>query len=120
VNLVGRIVAYCGIVCSDCPVFVATQKNDDTERQTVADTFTKQYGKEYKPEAINCDSCVTNGPRIFKYCSICKIRKCAQEKKVENCAFCSGYPCAMVSELHDAYSKAKNTLDEIGCQRGLA
>jgi hypothetical protein len=120
VSFMERIVAYCGIVCSDCPVLTATQKNDNQERQKVADMFTKQYDREYKPNDINCDGCLTDGPRIFSYCGICKIRKCAKEKKVENCAFCSGYPCGMLSELHTAYSKAKDTLDAVRRQRGLS
>ncbi len=81
--------------------------------------FTKQYGKKYKPEDINCDGCVTDGTRIFSYCGTCKIRRCAREKRVENCAFCSVYPCEVLSELLNAYSKAKDTLDEIRHQRSL-
>ncbi|PIX31581.1 hypothetical protein COZ60_03745, partial [Candidatus Bathyarchaeota archaeon CG_4_8_14_3_um_filter_42_8] len=28
-----KMVGYCGIVCSDCPVLMATRKNDDAERR---------------------------------------------------------------------------------------
>lgn len=108
-----KIVAYCGIVCSDCPVLIATQENDDSERQRVAEMFTRQYGKEYKREDINCDGCLSNSPRVFSHCNVCGMRKCARENKVENCAFCSEYPCDKLSELFAAYSKAKETLDEI-------
>jgi len=120
VGFVDRIVAYCGIVCSDCPVLTATQKDDDSERRRVADMFTKQYGTEYKPEDISCDGCLADGPRIFSYCGVCKIRECAKERKVENCVFCSEYPCGILSELHHAYSKAEATLGEIRKQRGLS
>ena len=47
-----KIIGYCGIICSNCPVLIATLKDDDAERQRVAEIFTKQYGKEYKPEDI--------------------------------------------------------------------
>lgn len=108
-----KMIGYCGIVCSDCPVLIATQKNDDADRKRVAEIFTKQYGKEYKPEDINCDGCIGDSPRIFSYCSVCEIRKCGREKEVENCAHCSEYPCEKLSELFSKYSKAKETLDEI-------
>jgi hypothetical protein len=85
----------------------------------VAEMFTKQYGKEYRREDINCDGCLSNGPRIFNHCSICGMRKCAREKKVKNCAFCSEYPCDKLSELFAAYPKAKSTLDEIRCQQKI-
>jgi len=113
----GKIVAYCGIVCSDCPVLIATQRDDDSERRRVAEMFAKQYGKEYKREDINCDGCLSSGPRVFSHCTVCGMRKCAKEKKVENCAFCSEYPCDRLSELFAAYSKAKKTLDEIRRQQ---
>jgi hypothetical protein len=108
-----KMIGYCGIVCSDCPVLIATQKNDDAERKRVAEIFTKQYGKEYKPEDINCDGCISDSSRIFSYCNVCEIRKCGREKNVENCAHCSEYPCEKLSDLFSKYSKAKETLDEI-------
>ncbi len=108
-----KIIGYCGIICSDCPVLVATQKDDDIERKQVAEMFTKQYGKEYKPQDINCDGCLSDSSRIFSYCSVCETRKCGREKKVRNCAYCPQYPCEKLSKLFSEYSKAKETLDEI-------
>jgi len=112
-----EIVGYRGIICSDCPVLVATQKNDDEERKQVAQIFTKQYGKEYKPEDINCDGCTGDSQRIFSYCGVCGMRKCGREKNLKNCAHCLDYPCEKLSKLFNEYSKAKETLDEI--RRGL-
>ncbi len=112
-----EMIGYCGIICSDCPVLIATQKDDDAERRRVAEIFTKQYGKEYKPEDINCDGCISDSPRIFSYCNVCEIRKCGIEKNVKNCAHCTEYPCGNLSQLFSKYSKAKETLDEI--KRGL-
>ncbi|MGC9345692.1 MAG: DUF3795 domain-containing protein [Candidatus Bathyarchaeales archaeon] len=112
-----KMIGYCGIICSDCHVLIATQKKDDAERKRVAEIFTRQYGKEYKPEDINCDGCVSDSPCIFSYCTLCEIRKCGREKKVKNCAYCLEYPCGKLSELFSKYSKAKDTLDEV--RRGL-
>lgn len=112
-----KMIGYCGIICSDCPVLIATQKDDDAERKRVAEIFTKQYGKEYKPEDINCDGCISDSPRIFSYCNVCEMRKCGGEKNVENCAHCPEYPCEKLFQPFSKYSKAKETLDEI--KRGL-
>ncbi|MGQ9506509.1 MAG: DUF3795 domain-containing protein [Candidatus Bathycorpusculaceae bacterium] len=114
-----RIVGYCGIVCSDCPVLIVTQRNDDAERRHVAELFTRQYGREYKPEDINCDGCVSGSQRVFHYCNVCEIRKCGMEKKVENCDFCTAYPCEKLSKLFVEYSKAKETLEAIRRERGI-
>jgi len=32
----------------------------------------------------------------------CKIRKCAQEKNVEMCAFCESYPCELFTKYFEA------------------
>jgi hypothetical protein len=114
-----KMVGYCGIVCSDCPVLMATRKNDDAERRRVAEVFTKQYEREYKPEDINCDGCLSDSPRIFSYCNVCEIRKCGKEKNVMNCASCADYPCEKLSKLFAGYSKAKETLDEIRREYGI-
>ena len=108
-----RTVGYCGIVCSDCPVFMATERNDDLEREKIALMFTQQYGKEYRREDINCKGCVTDNSCIFSYCKTCGIRKCGKERNVKNCAYCANYPCKNLSELFSKYSKAKIVLDEI-------
>lgn len=108
-----RIVAYCGIVCSDCPVFRATKNNDDAERKKVAELWTEQYSREFRREDINCDGCLSKGPRVFSYCNACEIRKCAQERNIENCAHCTEYACERLSKLLNEYTPAKEVLDEI-------
>jgi hypothetical protein len=106
-----RVVGFCGIVCSDCPVFKATLKDDDAERRSVAELFTKQYGREYKPEDINCDGCISDSERVFSFCQICEIRECGKKNGVKDCAYCIEYPCGRLSQVFSEYSKAKETLD---------
>jgi len=115
----GTIIGYCGIICSDCPVLLATQKNDNIERRLVAEVFTKQHGKELKPEDINCDGCISDSKRIFPYCGACGTRKCGIDKTVKNCAYCIEYPCEKVSEVFASYRKAKETLEEVRRVHGL-
>lgn len=112
-----RIVAYCGIICSDCPTFKATQMDDDAERKKVAELWTKQYGAEHRIEDINCDGCISKGPRIYRYCNTCEIRKCGQERNVENCAYCEEYTCEKLSKLFAEYKPAKEVLDKIRVSR---
>ncbi|NWG11858.1 DUF3795 domain-containing protein [Candidatus Bathyarchaeota archaeon] len=111
-----KMVGYCGIICSDCPVFIATRENDDAERRHVSEIFTRQYGTEYKQVDINCDGCPSDSSRIFNYCNVCNVRKCGKEKQVENCACCGDYPCEKLSKVFAEYSKAKETLDNIKSQ----
>jgi hypothetical protein len=90
-----------------------TQKNDDAGRKQVAEMLTKQYGEKSKPENINCDGCIGDSPRIYEWCSLCEIRKCAREKRVESCARCSEYQCEKLLGYLSKSSKDKEIWDEI-------
>lgn len=113
-----RIVGYCGIVCSDCPVLLAARKDDDAERKRVAKLFTEEYGRTCKPEDINCEGCPSGSQHVFAHCDLYEIRRCGRRSKIENCADCLEYPCEKLGELFDKYPKAKQTLDEIRGEHG--
>lgn len=108
-----RIVAYCGIPCSDCPAYIATRKNDDALRRETAKKWSEMFKADIKPQDINCDGCPTDSERIFNHCRVCEIRKCGREKKVKNCAYCPEYPCQKLSAFLAQVPEAKATLEEI-------
>jgi len=108
-----KIVAFCGLTCTDCKAFMATQENDDAKRREVAEAWSKAFGHEIKPEEINCDGCLTRDGRHINYCSVCEIRKCGMEKGVENCAYCIDYDCEKLAKFFEQSSEAKKTLEEI-------
>lgn len=80
------MIAYCGIICSKCPVYLATQADDDQARAEVAKLWSKQYGMDIKPEDVNCDGCLQKTGRLFSHCRVCDIRACGMEKKISTCA----------------------------------
>ena len=108
-----RMVAFCGIVCTDCKAFIATREDDDAKRRDVAEAWSKAFAKEIKPEEINCDGCLTRDGRHIGYCSICEIRKCGMEKGVKNCAYCIDYKCEKLIKFFEQAPEAKKTLEEI-------
>ena len=68
-----KMIAFCGIVCTECPGFIATQKDSDEERKRVAESWSKMYNIEIKPEEINCDGCLTTNGRLVNYCKVCEV-----------------------------------------------
>jgi hypothetical protein len=88
-----KMIAYCGMDCSKCACYRATQENNDTQRKEVAEKWTVQYNSDIKPEQINCDGCKSDGIKFFFVESSCPIRKCNIEKSTANCAECSEYKC---------------------------
>ncbi len=109
-----KMVAFCGIVCNECPAFIATQSDDDELREKTA---LKWSSDEYplKSEDINCFGCVEEGKKMMDFCLECRVRKCGFEKSVKNCAYCDEYPCGKLKELreHLKLPEAKSRLDEI-------
>jgi hypothetical protein len=105
-------IAYCGLVCSSCPILLATDKGNE-EKTWVAELVKNQYHKECTADDISCDGCLTDGPRIWKECAACPIRKCAKQRNVKSCAYCTEYPCGTLNEFFKSEPDAKKTLDKI-------
>lgn len=112
-----KIIAYCGITCSECPAFIATKNNDDAKRKETAELWSKKYNHDMKTEDINCDGCLTETGRIIGYGAFCEIRKCGQERGVENCAYCGDYACEKLEKFFEMAPMFRDTLDEI--KKGL-
>ncbi len=108
-----RIIAFCGLVCTECPVLLATKKDDNNERKRIAESWSKQDNADIKPEDINCEGCLSEGGRVFSYCQVCEIRKCAQERHIDNCAYCNDYACEKLNEFFGRAPDAKLILEEI-------
>ena len=112
-----KMIAYCGITCTDCGAFIATQNDDAAKRKEVVAEWKKQFNVDAKPEDINCDGCLATTDRLWGYCHICEIRKCGQEKGVVNCAYCADYACDKLEKFFERAPMFRATLDEI--RKGL-
>lgn len=107
-----RMIAFCGLICTDCPAYTATQRNDDEERKRIAELWSTDEWP-LKPEDIDCDGCVAVAERLAKFCRVCEVRQCGLEKKVDNCAYCDQYVCEKLAKPLERSPEAKATLEEI-------
>ena len=108
-----EMIANCGIVCTQCPAFIATQENDDTLRQKTAAEWSEMFQADIKAEDINCLGCLSQTEPLFSHCFECEIRKCCQEKQVANCAECSQFPCKKITDFMAMVPEAKAKLEEL-------
>lgn len=84
-----ELIAYCGLDCEKCDARIATMNNDNELRIKTAKKWSELNGIEITPEMINCVGCRVDGIKT-PYCnSMCPIRKCAVDKKFENCGKCA-------------------------------
>ena len=108
-----KIIGFCGLICSECPAYLATQKDDDNERRKVAEMWSKEFNTNMKPEDINCDGCLVTEGKLFSHCKVCEIRKCGLEKNLKNCAYCEDFACERLSKFFEMAPEAKTTLEKI-------
>lgn len=108
-----KMIAKCGLVCSECPAYIATQKNDDVLRAETAKKWSEMFKSDIKAADINCDGCPSDTGRLFNYCATCEIRKCAREKKVPTCAACPEYSCQKLDAFLTQVPEARKVLEEL-------
>lgn len=114
-----KMIAYCGLVCTDCEAYVATQANDLAALERLAKKAREEYGmSDATVEAAMCDGCLSNSDRLCGYCAQCQVRACAMERGMVNCAHCTNYTCETLESFFGLAPDARTTLD--GIRAGLA
>ena len=112
------------MVCESCLIHKATVENDvllkQEMRNQIAKLCNEKYGMHMVPEDINdCDGCKADSGRLFSGCQNCEIRKCANDRNIENCAYCTDYACDKLGKIFAEDPNAKNRLDEIRFIAGI-
>jgi hypothetical protein len=107
-----KLIAACGIDCSECEARKATLANDNELRAEVAEKWGKQYDANLTAEHINCNGCMEAGVH-FSHCNECDYRACVRSKGLTSCADCSDYPCEMLEQFFGFVPKAKENLEAL-------
>ena len=98
-----KIIAYCGLNCSECPAYIATQSGDPAALEKVAAQWREAFNMpDLTAESVICDGCLqTNAGRLSGYCATCAIRACAVERGFLTCAECDIFPCFETTPMDD-------------------
>ncbi|HSJ57205.1 MAG TPA: DUF3795 domain-containing protein [Anaerolineae bacterium] len=108
------MIAYCGLTCTSCEAYVATQANDREALERLAAYARENYGQpDATAEGTMCDGCLSNSDRLCGYCAVCDVRACAMALNLANCAHCTDYGCAKLANFWSMAGEARTTLDAI-------
>ncbi len=114
-----RMIAFCGLVCTECEGYLATQANDEEWKERLAARGREEYGDPTITAAgVTCDGCLAFSGQLGGYCLKCEIRACGVERGVENCGACADYEtCARIAGFIQMVPAVKTTLDSVRAGR---
>ena len=84
----------CGVICSDCPAYVAGQAGIPAARARVAAAWHELYGLSFGPDVITCGGCRGSDDALFFTSRNCAARRCCRTRGFASCAACARRPCA--------------------------
>jgi len=108
-----KLIAACGLVCSECDAFVATQAGDVAAIDRVAAQWSEQFQTEIPPESVRCDGCMTGGERACGHVGECEIRACVVARGFANCAVCDDFGCEKLEGFCQMAPDARATLESL-------
>lgn len=112
-----RMIAYCGLVCTDCPAYIATQADDRAALEQVAAQWREEFNAPHiTVESILCDGCLSTDGHKCSHCFECEIRACGIALGVANCGHCSDYACEKLEGFLGHVPEARTTLDAVRAQ----
>lgn len=108
------MIAYCGLICTDCPAYIATKANDLEALQRVAKQWQEEFNApDITAESVICDGCVDAEGRHCSHWPECDVRACGWEHGVANCGHCADYPCDKMERFFGFAPDARTVLDAI-------
>ncbi len=91
-NQTGRMIAVCGVVCSECPAHLAQARGAAHQKRT-ADAWWRIYQLRLAPEKISCGGCLGPDEELIEASRRCKARRCCLGEGLSNCGECSRRTC---------------------------
>ena len=109
------LIAKCGFDCGRCASYKENLRTE-ADRKRCSDGWHKHFGFRITAEKlVRCEGCLISSYRNpVRYLKTgCRIRRCAVKNGVENCAYCSVYPCQDV-RTHSAYIDREKIAAQLG------
>jgi hypothetical protein len=103
-------IAYCGIKCTTCPLYVATLNDDVSMKREILLQYEKLYNRSFDIRDMECYGCKSK--KKFFLSNNCNITPCNMSKGVETCSQCTNYPCERISPRWDAANMESVALAE--------
>lgn len=108
------VLAYCGLNCNECPVYLASIVNNVAAQIQLAREYSTDTCK-FSKEDMYCLGCHSDMVSQ-KMCGDCDIRLCGTKKSYKSCAECGDFPCSMLEENLGDNSDNLNRLRQLAAE----
>ncbi len=106
--------AYCGLNCGECAVYLASVHKDTAGQIRLADEYSTDTYK-FSKEDMYCLGCHSDMVSQ-KMCGDCDIRLCGTKKSYKSCAECGDFPCSMLEKNLGDNSDNLNRLRQLAAE----
>lgn len=98
------MMSACGVLCSECPAYLAKRKGIEHQRRTV-EAWRRIYGLNETVEHISCGGCLGSDDDLFHASRNCKARRCCRAKGLSTCAECPSTACADLEHAQSVWDE---------------
>lgn len=104
-------IAKCGNDCYSCPWSIHLRNRLSNEEWETFRAGIKKYVGYAIQDLKPCHGCQTPTEKLAKdvgvhnYLRGCPARKCALHNGIENCAYCSRFPCYQIESMNQLYNR---------------
>jgi hypothetical protein len=106
-----KVMSACGVICSDCPAYVAASRGLDYQKEA-AEAWSRIYGFQTQPEKMSCGGCLSSDDQVFHTSVRCTARRCCLSKSLNSCAECPEESCELLARAQSNW----DTVPEIGAK----
>ena len=106
------MMSACGVLCSDCPAFLAMEKGIEHQRGTIK-AWHRIYGLNETADHISCGGCLGSDEEVFYTSRNCNARRCCRSKGFSSCAECPDESCAILEKAQSVWDEVPNLVDKL-------
>ena len=103
-------IAYCGVNCSACPVYLTSQEEKEMVKKRITRLWPDKY-HHYEASDFTCKGCQEPWGKKPTHCQECEVRECARKKLYSTCAECANYPCIKLQNVYKRLDKNVSRVD---------
>lgn len=94
-----KLIAYCGINCATCPLYIATKSDNCLMKQELATKWGQLYNRSFDIKDMECYGCKSK--KRFVLSKGCDISICNISKGITTCTECSSHPCERINKFYE-------------------